>query len=288
MFDALLGGHLGMLKSILVVLEGHDLDNDVVDFGIRLAAEHQALLVGLGIIDESQVHPPEAVPLGASQAKEDWDAARLHDRLVEVESHLSAIAVRCAAANVAFKPLETMGRPADDILVEAQRFDLILMSRQAQQENAASDLVVGDTLKSLLHAAPRPIVSVADHVPSAKAAVIAYDGSLQAARTLFAFEALGMSRQQTLHIISIHDDLAEASKRGNRAVEYLATRGVQAKLCTRSTSDVAEQVLDYSREVEAGLLVLGAYGKSRIQEFFLGSVTTTILKTSPLPLFMFH
>jgi nucleotide-binding universal stress UspA family protein len=33
---------------------------------------------------------------------------------------------------------------------------------------------------------------------------------------------------------------------------------------------------------------MGAYGQPRIREFFLGSVTQTLLKESPVPLFLYH
>jgi nucleotide-binding universal stress UspA family protein len=277
-----------MLKSLLLVLESHNFEHGVVELGIRWATEFNALLVSLGIVDEAEVHPAEAVPIGAGQAKQEWDKARLHQRQVEVEGHLSTIALRCAEAQVAFKPLETIGCPAEDIMVEAQRFDLIVMPRERQRPNGTEEWTVGDTLKTILRSTPRPLVAVPDQLPSGNAVVIAYDGSLQAARTLFAFEATGISSQRPLHIISIHDDMVEASKRGNRAFEFLSSRGVRATLCAKASSNPAEQILNFSREVDAGLIVLGAYGRSRIHEFFLGSVTNSLLKSCPLPLFMFH
>jgi len=277
-----------MLKSLLIVLEGHNLEHGVVELGIRWAKEFDALLVSLGVVDEAEVHPAEAVPLGAGQAKREWDAERLHRRQVEVESHLSEIALRCAKAQVAFKPLETIGSPAEEIMVEAQRFDLILMPQQRQRPGGSDGWTIGDALKTILRSTPRPVVAVPDQLPSGSAVVIAYDGSLQAARTLFAFDAIGVSRLRPMHIISVHDDAAEASKRANRAFEFLSSRGVRATLCARAGGDPAEQILNFSREVDAGLIVLGAYGKPRVHDFFLGSVTSTILKASPLPLFMFH
>jgi nucleotide-binding universal stress UspA family protein len=42
------------------------------------------------------------------------------------------------------------------------------------------------------------------------------------------------------------------------------------------------------RELQAGLVVMGAYGLSILYEFFLGSVTRTMLAESPAPLFLYH
>ena len=41
-------------------------------------------------------------------------------------------------------------------------------------------------------------------------------------------------------------------------------------------------------ELEAGLLVMGAHKKPILKEFFLGSVTKSILNDSTVPLFLYH
>jgi nucleotide-binding universal stress UspA family protein len=51
---------------------------------------------------------------------------------------------------------------------------------------------------------------------------------------------------------------------------------------------VAEVILDQVRQYQARLLVLGAYGQSTLREFFLGSVTRTVLQHSHVPLFLYH
>jgi len=39
-------------------------------------------------------------------------------------------------------------------------------------------------------------------------------------------------------------------------------------------------------ECDADLLVMGAYGHSRVREFLFGGVTRDLLAASPLPVFM--
>ncbi|MFA7624086.1 MAG: universal stress protein, partial [Pusillimonas sp.] len=40
---------------------------------------------------------------------------------------------------------------------------------------------------------------------------------------------------------------------------------------------------EYITEVQAQILVIGAYGHSRIRHLIMGSTTTTLLRTSPVP-----
>jgi nucleotide-binding universal stress UspA family protein len=48
--------------------------------------------------------------------------------------------------------------------------------------------------------------------------------------------------------------------------------------------DVAENILDYQNQHQIQLIVLGAFSHSKIHQFFLGSVTTTIFRNSAVPL----
>ena len=52
--------------------------------------------------------------------------------------------------------------------------------------------------------------------------------------------------------------------------------------------DVAETLRSRAVGIGADMLVMGAYRHSRVQEWFLGGVTQSLLNRSPLPLFMSH
>jgi nucleotide-binding universal stress UspA family protein len=47
-------------------------------------------------------------------------------------------------------------------------------------------------------------------------------------------------------------------------------------------------ILEQEQQLKASLLVMGAYGRSTLREFFGGSVTRTMLRESPVPLFFYH
>jgi nucleotide-binding universal stress UspA family protein len=277
-----------MLTTILLVLDGQSADHGSVNLGLRWASEFSAMLVGLGVIDERATHLHEPVPIGAGEAKRQLDAARLHEQQVLIGNMLSAIAIRCAHGGVAFKPLEFVGSPAEEIAVEAQRFDLIIMPRFLNAPDRHGHLGLSGALQTLLRSAPRPIVAAPEHAVTGESIVVAYDGSLQAARTLHALIATGLAIKHPVHVISVDAHPLEAARRGNRAIEFLAAHDIVATLSAKPSDEPAKQIMDLAAEVEAGLIVMGAYGKSRIREFFLGSVTCTVLAECRLPLFLYH
>jgi nucleotide-binding universal stress UspA family protein len=153
---------------------------------------------------------------------------------------------------------------------------------------APNEWGVSEALKTILRTAPRPVVGAPELPPAGNSVVIAYDGSLQAARSLYAFASTGLAERRQLHVASFQEDAVEAARRGNRAVEFLSARGIRATLYADGADRPAAQILEFSRQVDAGLIVLGAYGKPWVREFFVGSVTSALLAKCPLPLFLYH
>jgi nucleotide-binding universal stress UspA family protein len=50
----------------------------------------------------------------------------------------------------------------------------------------------------------------------------------------------------------------------------------------------AAALLHWVGVLRAELMVMGAYGQPVLREFLLGSVTKTVLRDSPVPLFLYH
>lgn len=277
-----------MLRSILVGLDGSAYSHTALEFCIDWARRYDALIVGLGIIAEPAIRAPEMTPIGAGAFKQHADEIRLAQATRQVEQFLEQFSLRCADAAVASKVLEDVGEPYEQILREAQRYDVIVLGQQTYFHFATHEGPC-ETLKKVLNYAPRPVITVPEKLVPGSSILIAYDGSLQAARVLQAFQGIGVDDASELHVVSVGSNYVEASRLSDRAIEYLALHGRNAKAHVVSSSDTpAAVILDLARRVTARLVVMGAYGQSAIKEFFLGSVTRTMLKESSVPLFLYH
>lgn len=119
---------------------------------------------------------------------------------------------------------------------------------------------------------------------------IAWDGSRVAARALADFLSLDF-QQARLIIITVTDekklpnnDIAEA------LVEGLRRRGVAAER-TDVRADgrgIATAIQDTALEAGAGMLVMGAYGHSRLRDFLLGGATAGVLRSCRMPILLSH
>ncbi len=183
--------------------------------------------------------------------------------------------------------IQTSGNPAEAIMLEAQRFDLILLGQRTNFQSGA--IGFDDTLRDIVRHSPRPVVGVSEKLPRSTHVLIAYDGSVQAARTVQAYQSLDLHHGGELTVISVELDEAEAARRADRAVQFLKSHDIPAApLPLASQFAPAREILDHIEKLDAGLLVMGAYGKQSCREFFLGSTTQTVLRESTIPVFVYH
>jgi nucleotide-binding universal stress UspA family protein len=277
-----------MFKSMLVGLDGSEHSQAALQFAVEHARRTQAMVVGLVVIDEDSIRANQFVPLGAAIYQSSRDQSMIDRARRTVDQTLERFSLQCAEAQVPSKPLEDVGKPVDRIAEQSQRFDLVVLGQKTYFAFATQDEPC-DTLSQVLRRSPRPVVIVPHGYHRGETIVVAYDGSGQAARALQAFQCSGLGTGREIHVVSVGDDHVAAAKTGNRAVEFLSGHQIPATLHVRPVArTVSETILKAAEELNAAMLVMGAYGQPMFKEMFLGSVTRGMLQSSNLPLFVSH
>jgi nucleotide-binding universal stress UspA family protein len=145
----------------------------------------------------------------------------------------------------------------------------------AQAAQPVDDVLVQAGGPVLVH----PSGGTAAALPAAKA-LVAWDGSRQAAR----------AAKDALPLLVLAEEVVVLALGGGdaggpeTAVAMLGRHGVHARAERRPTEDAAgEQLLAASASLGAGLLVMGAYGHSRLRELVLGGATREVLRRADLP-----
>jgi nucleotide-binding universal stress UspA family protein len=273
---------------MLVGVDGSAYSTAAVELGIHWAQRYDAVLVALGVIDAPTICKAEPVPLGASAYKAHRDATLLADADHKVTQFMEHCVQRCAEADVACQVLQEVGSPVERILLEAQQADLILLGQQTYFHFETQEKP-DDTLHTVVKQSPRPVVVVPATLPKGGAVVVAYDGSLHATRALQMFQALGLASAYDVHVVCVDAEQERAVHCVEHAVTFLHGHNVVAKAHALATSaSPAHVLLEQVQQLDASLLVMGAYGRSTLREFFCGSLTHTMLQESPVPLFLYH
>ncbi|MFD1949918.1 universal stress protein [Sphingomonas arantia] len=118
-------------------------------------------------------------------------------------------------------------------------------------------------------------------------ALVAWNGSAEAALAVKA--ALPLLRiASSVHLIEV-EDRAQAYPR-DHAARYLSDHGIAVEIIQRGPIDgsVSRALIDSATGIGVGLIVMGAFGRSRLRELLLGGVTRDLLHSSPVPLLLAH
>ena len=77
----------------------------------------------------------------------------------------------------------------------------------------------------------------------------------------------------------------------NPRILLMVTGGIAAykacyltRLLVQAGFDV--KLVDAARDVRAGMIVMGAFGRNRITDYFIGSNASAVVRTSPIPVLL--
>lgn len=198
----------------------------------------------------------------------------------------------CAALSVPLdlrRSLTTLLASPDPLVDLARLHDLTVVPLPQ------SDALGGSYLQSVLFGTGRPTLLLPSgagkkRLQSLDKIVVAWDYSREAARTMAdALPLLVRARQ--VHILSVFGEkgIRTTCVKGDLE-KYLTTHDVKFALeqVPIKQEGIGDCLMSYALERNADLLVMGAYGHSRLHEFILGGATRAILSDPQLPTLVSH
>jgi nucleotide-binding universal stress UspA family protein len=167
----------------------------------------------------------------------------------------------------------------------ARVHDLTILDAEPETINVDRGLI-----ETLLTESGRPLLVVPPNKTdfSSRRIILAWDGSARAARA--ANDALPFLRAaQAVEVVSVvgEKDLPDAVT-GADIAQHLARHGISvtAHQVEARNGDVAETLRDSAKLFQADMIAMGGFVHSRLREMIFGGVTQSLLKQSPVPLFM--
>jgi nucleotide-binding universal stress UspA family protein len=119
---------------------------------------------------------------------------------------------------------------------------------------------------------------------------VAWDFSRPAARAVA--DALPiLERAKMVRVVTVTQEKTIDTRRtGADLVKHLACHGIKAILEEEEAAGrtIGQALEEYAAAHDLDLLVMGAYGHSRMRDFILGGATKTIVASPPLPVLLSH
>jgi len=232
----------------------------------------------------------------ASQAFADLDGwAQLVDAYMTAQRATALRAERAFRAELARLKLtgDWHCRESDmteGVIAMARLFDLVVMG-QTDPDAVPSALRPGEVVL----AAGRPALIVpyaGEFAQIGRRVVVAWNGTREAARALFdAMFVIDSAEAVTVLEIDPPEGLdGDPELRASHVVAALTRRGIAAKAETVASGDmaIADVMLSAAADAAADLIVMGAWGHSRLREYIMGGASRGILQEMTIPVLMSH
>ena len=156
--------------------------------------------------------------------------------------------------------------------------DIVLIGRVGER-SAEKQKSIGSNVENFIRGAKCTVMTVGETFKPPTRFIFAYEDSPTCKDMMKRVAKSDLLKQLQCHLLYVgdHPEVLEIP------TEFLHNAGLNVVVEYRY-GDVAENILDYQNEHQIQLIVLGAYSRSKVRQFFLGSITTNIFRNSPVPL----
>lgn len=285
------------IGNILVAFSGNDRDVVALRAALRLARRYSCHVDAL----HASMDPRDAVAF----AGEGMTAAMIEQIMAAAENE-GAQALNRARQNFT-KELKTAAvmesrvPPAtvepsaylvvapgreDELMAERGRLaDLIVVARGSSSDEAVSTLTLDACLRDtgrLVLVMPEVAAEFGRHI------AIGWNGSIEAGRAVGAALPF-LAAADRVTVLSVEEGRSYGPQ-GTAVVEYLAWHGITARAQVLNTSPFGSgrALLSGLADIQADLLVMGAYTRGQMRRLIFGGVTGEVLASTPVPVLMLH
>ena len=273
-------------KTVLVHVDNGKRSAVRLDIACRLAKLSDAHLIGLHALTVVKL-PSYAMVEGGVQVRE------FHERMLR-ESAVAAEALfkqAVKAAGVEKVEWRKSRRDAVESVPIHGRYADVLVIGQPNETDASG--VEPDFAERLVLASGRPalVIPYAGDFPTVGTRVlVAWNASREATRALT--DAIPLLREaKQVDVIAFNPkDAPHGEVPGADIGLYLARHGIKVNVSQQTADDVdvGNQLLSRAADLDSDLVVMGAYGHSRMKELILGGATRTVLNSMTVPVLMSH
>jgi nucleotide-binding universal stress UspA family protein len=269
-------------KTLLVHIDEGARCAERLELGLALAGRFGAHLVALCAFERPRI--PSYALAEAGEAVLEIERRRRAEAMQRVEAAFRA-AERRAGGKAEWRV--SMDDPASALCLSARYADLVIAA-QPEPDDVAGRSLAGE----LALGCGRPVLFVpyaGRFADAGKRVLVAWNASREAARAVS--DALPiLARADAVEVVAFEPGGDHGEVPGGDIALYLARHGVRANAARDVAPgvDIGSRILSRAADAGADLIVMGAYGHSRLRELALGGATRTLLEAMTVPVLMAH
>ncbi|ABO10690.2 TPA: universal stress protein [Acinetobacter baumannii] len=281
------------MSKIIACIDGSLVTNTVCDYAAWFSDKLNSPIKLLHVIDKPKAKAPQdlsgAIGLGSRETllKE---LVELEERKGKIELEHGQILLREAKNYLLEKfsidaqsfqrhgsVLETIMGMEDDIRV------LVMGKHGNETEHDSSK--IGTHIENVVRALHKPVLITSAPFSPPKSFLIAFDGSQTARKCVERIASSPLLKGLAVHLVYVGNPNSEMQNQLSWAKEQLESQGFNI---TSNTLDgeVDKAIINYAEQHQIDLIVVGAYGHSKIRQFFIGSTTTKVITSANKPVLL--
>lgn len=273
-----------MIKWILLPTDGSEQAALAIRYAVSLAKRHDAHITGLYVVDIRLLEGPFLRDISASLGTAPFVNYQSNiANLLEArgEAALGALKEVCDEAGVPCDLKQETGAVTQAITEASQLADLLVLGRAGEHHEWLEGLI-GSTTEAVIRRAACPVLVTGREDASLSKVGVAYDGSAHARKAihLAAEQASRWGVPVTVITAGSNADRAAAE-----AKDYLDAYTLQVEYVSRK-GDAADVIIDVAKELEIDLLLMGAFGHSKVLQWVVGSTTAYAVHHAPCPVLL--
>ena len=267
-----------MISTILTGTDGSQAAAVAERFAAGLAARCKARLLGVSVIEDRLAKGFKEDGLGLAAPPYDNVATYLKSR-AEAACRRVAELGRGEGVECQF---ETAQGIADDLLVErGQQADLLVLGRDGQHKEFRTGLI-GSTVNGVVRKTGKSVLIVPEGAQLAGPLLLAFDGSSGSRVAASLAVEMATKLGEPVHVFVDSKDKGRAAARFDEVRGLVGSLPVPVREISSTLGRPDVKIVDSGREVRASVIVMGAYGRNRITDYFLGSNSAAVVRTSPI------
>lgn len=212
-----------------------------------------------------------------------------HAKLAQAKGRALLDSAKIMITSSGVEHVETRLRHGDllEALADLEKDAQIVVIGKRGEAADFAKLHLGSNLERVVRTATKPVLVAARAYMPFDRFLVAFDGGRSASRAVDYVASSGLLKGMKATVLSVGADTAENRTRLDAPVRHLKEAGfeVEGELLQGDPDDVIGSRVE-SQGI--GLLVMGAYGHSRIRSLVIGSTTEAMVRRCKVPVLMFR
>lgn len=271
-------------KKVIACIDASPYAQATCDAAIWATQKLQAPLALLHVLDKAVHHAAAdlsgSIGLGSQEAllQQLADLDQQKNKLSLEKGRIMLDAAKAQAEQAGISQVEEKlrhGQLVDTLAELEENIRLVVLGKRGLS-SAEAHGHMGMYLEQVIRTLHKPILITQQSFTAPKRIMLAYDGSATALKGLETLAQSPLCQGLPVHLVMAGANTAASTAQMEQAAGILRNAGFATTVAI--VGGEPETVLhQYQQEQQIDLLVMGAYGHSRIRQFIVGSTTTAMI-----------